>query len=74
MDIIELDQIVKFFFSLLLVLSLMGLLAIILKKINNKAVGTKGLMKRLKITDNLHLSPKTKLFIVNCDDAEYLIS
>ena len=73
MDVIELDQILRFAFSLILVLCLMGILALILKKINAGSSHIKTKERRLSIIETLHISPKTKLFLVACDHKNYLI-
>jgi flagellar protein FliO/FliZ len=67
------DTGLQFFIALCVVLALMGLLAIILKKINTMQSGLTGKSNRLKIVEQRMIDPKTKTAIIRCDDKDHLV-
>ena len=64
----------KFFFALILVLSLMGGLALVLKRLGyGQGRTVSGQAKRLKIIETLPISPKHKAVLIQRDDTQHLI-
>lgn len=73
MELMDTAQLMKFTAALLFVLSLMGLLALVMRKINNGGTVMPMSRRRLKLVETLPLDPRRKLAIVRCDDVEHLL-
>lgn len=71
----ELTQYMRFVFALGFVISMIWLVAYILKRtgMDKRLRGVTGQHGRLAVVDVLYLDPKRKLTIVRADDREYLI-
>lgn len=71
----DLPQFLKLIIALAVVLSLMGGLAFILKKLGLAAQipNTRSDKRRLKIMESLPLDARRRLVIIKCDDKEHLI-
>lgn len=73
MELMDTAQLMKFTAALLFVLSLMGLLALVMRRINNAGGVMPLSRRRLKLVETLPLDPRRKLAIVRCDDQEHLL-
>lgn len=73
MELMDTAQLMKFTAALLFVLSLMGLLALVMRRINNGGGVMPLSRRRLKLVETLPLDPRRKLAIVRCDDQEHLL-
>ncbi|MFN3827075.1 MAG: FliO/MopB family protein [Micavibrio sp.] len=73
MELLDTAQVLKFAFALLFVLSLMGLLALAMRRINNGGTIMPASRRRLKVVETLPLDPRRKLAIVRCDNKEHLL-
>lgn len=73
MELMDAGQLMKFSAALLFVLSLMGLLALAMRRINNGGSVMPLSRRRLKLIETLPIDPRRKLVIVRCDDAEHLL-
>lgn len=71
----DLPQFLKLLIALGVVISLMGGLAFILKKLGLAAQvpTTRNDKRRLKIIESLNLDARRRLVIIKCDDKEHLI-
>lgn len=72
MDLLEPEQILRFFAALILVLGLMGGLALAMKYMN-KGRFTPAHKRRLSLVEVLPLDARRKAVIVRRDDKEHLI-
>lgn len=68
-------NIVRVVLSLLLVAGLIGLCALILKWLSDKTLLVKhmGSQRRLRLIERLSLDAKHRVFLVVCDDREYVV-
>ena len=70
----DIQDYLKFFFALIFVLSLMGGLAYVLKRVG---YGHGGMVaskhRRLKIIETLPIDAKHKAVLLGCDDKEHLV-
>lgn len=73
MELLDTHQLMKFIAALLFVLSLMGLLALAMRRINHGGTVMPLARRRLKVVETLPLDPRRKLAIVRCDDREHLL-
>lgn len=73
MEVMDSAQLMKMVAALALVLSLMGMLALVMRKINNGGTVMPLSRRRLKLVETLPLDPRRKLAIVRCDDVEHLL-
>ncbi|QQG35860.1 MAG: FliO/MopB family protein [Micavibrio aeruginosavorus] len=73
MELLDTHQLMKFIAALLFVLSLMGLLALAMRRINNGGTVMPLARRRLKVVETLPLDPRRKLAIVRCDNREHLL-
>jgi len=65
---------VKFASALILVLAMMGILGLILKKINGGDIGGKlGAPKRLSVIEQRMIDGKNKMVLIKRDDVEHLV-
>lgn len=65
---------IQFASALILVLAMMGILGLILKKINGGDVGGKfGAPKRLSVVEQRMIDGKNKMVLVRRDDVEHLV-
>lgn len=64
---------IQFAIALLFVLALMGLLTLIIKKVNQAQSGLMGKKNRLKIVEQRLIDSKHKIAIIRCDDTEHLV-
>ena len=65
---------IKFASALILVLAMMGILGLILKKLNGGDIGRKiGTPKRLSITEQRMIDAKHKMVLIKRDDVERLV-
>ena len=71
----ELPQFLKLIFALAIVLSLMGGLAFVLKKLGlaEKAPSMRGSKRRLKFVESLPLDARRRLVLLECDDKQHLV-
>jgi len=64
----------KFLFALIFVLTLMGLLAFVLKKLGlDRGASMTGRKKRLKIVEIQPIDSKNKTALIQCDDKQHLV-
>jgi flagellar protein FliO/FliZ len=73
MEIIDTSQIMKFAFALIFVLSLMGLLALVMKRFAHGGAIMPLSKRRLKLVEVLPIDARRKVAIVRCDDREHLL-
>lgn len=73
MELMDTPQLLKFIAALCFVLSLMGMLALIMRRINNGGSVMPMSRRRLKLVETLPLDPRRKLAIIRCDDREHLV-
>lgn len=74
MDFIEPLQIMRFIAALVFVMGLMGGLALVLKRINEKhSISRIAAKRRLKILETLPIDARRKLVLIRRDDQEHLI-
>lgn len=73
MELLDPPQLLKFVAALLFVLSLMGLLALVMRRINHGGTVMPLSRRRLKVVETLPLDPRRKLAIIRCDDREHLL-
>ncbi|MCM2344842.1 MAG: flagellar biosynthetic protein FliO [Alphaproteobacteria bacterium] len=73
MELLDTPQLLKFVAALLFVLSLMGLLALVMRRINHGGTVMPLARRRLKVVETLPLDPRRKLAIIRCDDREHLL-
>lgn len=73
MELMDTAQLLKFAAALVFVLSLMGLLALVMRRINNGGSVMPLSRRRLKLVETLPLDPRRKLAIVRCDGREHLL-
>ncbi len=77
MDVVspDLSQIVRLLIALAVVISLMGGLAFVLKKLGLATPQSikSGDHRRLKIIESLPLDARRRLVIISCDEAEHLV-
>jgi len=73
MDIISLHQVIKFALALIFVLSLMGGLALIMKRINSGRPLANAPKRRLKLVESLPLDAKRRLVLLRRDNTEHLV-
>lgn len=66
-------QLLRFAAALAFVLSLMGLLALVMRRINNGGTVMPMSRRRLKLVETLPIDPRRKLAIIRCDDREHLV-
>lgn len=59
--------------ALVLVLALMGLIALLVKKMNNGGNGFLGKSDRLSIIEQRIIDPKHKMVLIRRDDIEHLV-
>ncbi len=68
----ETAQILRFLFAFLFVLSLMGILAMVMKRVN-AVRGITGAKKRLQVIEVLSLDARRRLMLIRRDDKEHLV-
>jgi flagellar protein FliO/FliZ len=68
----ETQQIFRFLFAFLFVLSLMGILALVMKRVN-AVRGIAGAKKRLQVVEVLSLDSRRRLMILRRDNKEHLV-
>ncbi len=73
MDVIDLSQFIKFLLAFVFVLSLMGGLALIMRKLNGNNPVTLPHKKRLRIVEILPLDARRRLVLIRRDDREHLV-
>lgn len=73
MELIDSAQLMRFAAAMIFVLSLMGLLALVMRRINNGGSVLPISRRRLKIVETLPLDPRRKLAIIRCDGREHLL-
>ncbi len=73
MNLIDLPQLIKFAGALLFVLTLMGGLALLLKRFGHNHPVTLPNRRRLKIVESLPLDPRRRLLLLRRDDREHLV-
>lgn len=73
MELMDSAQLIKMTLALAVVLSLMALLALVMRRINNGGSVMPLSKRRLKLIETLPLDPRRKLAIVRCDDKEHLL-
>ena len=73
MELIDSAQLIRFASALVFVLSLMGMLALVMRRINNGGTVMPLSRRRLKVVETLPLDPRRKLAIVRCDGQEHLL-
>lgn len=74
MNEIDLAQIFRLVLSLIFVVSLMGGLALLLKRLGLSTNGAgHNTQRRLKVVDSLPLDHKRKAVILECDDKQHLV-
>lgn len=75
MSEIDLTQILRLVLSLIFVVSLMGGLALLLKKLGLSGNGANipGTKKRLRVIETLPLDHRNKAVILQCDDKQHLV-
>lgn len=73
MELIDSTQLMRFAAAMIFVLSLMGLLALVMRRINNGGSVLPISRRRLKIVETLPLDPRRKLAIIRCDGREHLL-
>lgn len=75
MEFDALPQIFKLIAALVFVVSLMGGLALVLKRLglSGAAPASQGKEKRLKVIESLALDPRRRLLIIQRDNAQHLI-
>ena len=73
MDIISLSDILRFAAALVFVLSLMGGLALAMRKFGHGAPITGPAKRRLRIVETMALDHRRRLFLIRHDDREHLI-
>ena len=69
----ETNQYLQLAFAFILVMALMGILALILKKMNAFQSGMTGKSNRLKIVEQRMIDTKHKAVIVRCDNKDHLV-
>lgn len=67
------EQYIKLGLAFLLVMALMGLLSLILRKMNAFQSGVNGKSNRLKIVEQRMIDTKHKAVILRCDDKDHLV-
>ncbi len=68
----ELENILHTFLALIFVVALMGVIALIAKKLGlNNPKNSKG--RRLQIVETLMIDAKRKVVILQCDDKQHLV-
>ncbi|MCB9964339.1 MAG: flagellar biosynthetic protein FliO [Rhodospirillales bacterium] len=67
------EHILNTFLALIFVLALMGLLALLAKKLNLGQIGGQSRTKRLKIVEVLMLDAKHRAVILQRDDKQHLV-
>lgn len=73
MELIDSSQLMRFAAAMIFVLSLMGMLALVMRRINNGGSVMPMSRRRLKVVETLPLDPRRKLAIVRCDGKEHLL-
>lgn len=73
MELMDSAQLMRFAAALAFVLSLMGLLALVMRRINNGGTVMPMSRRRLKLVETLPIDPRRKLAIIRCDDREHLV-
>lgn len=73
MELMDTPQLLKFIAALLFVLSLMGLLALVMRRINHGGSVMPMARRRLKLVETLPIDPRRRLAIVRCDGQEHLL-
>lgn len=73
MDLIEPAQLIRFFAALLFVIGLMGGLAVIMRKLNDRHSITAPNKRRLRIKESLALDARRRLLLIQRDDKEHLV-
>jgi flagellar protein FliO/FliZ len=63
----------QFAIALIIVLALMGLLGILMKKMNAFQSGIGGRNNRLQIIEQRIIDSKSKAVIIRCDDKDHLV-
>lgn len=69
----ETSQYIQLILAFILVMGLMGLLSIILRKMNAFQSGINGKSNRLKIIEQRMIDTKHKAVILRCDDKDHLV-
>lgn len=69
----DITNLIRLGLALIFVLSLMAILALIMKKINGGSGAFKGQDKRLDIIEQRMLDPKHKLMLIKRDQTEHLV-
>lgn len=73
MEVMTISQIVKFSAALLFVVSLMGGLALIMRKFGSNHPLTAPRKRRLKVIEVLQIDPRRKAILLKRDDKEHLV-
>ena len=73
MEVIAGAQLLRFIAAFILLMSLMGGLALIMKRINARMPAAGGRKKRLQIMDILPLDGRRKAILLRRDDREHLV-
>lgn len=73
MELMDTAQVMKFVAALLFVLSLMAMLALVMRRINNGGSVMPVSRRRLKLVETLPIDPRRRLAIIRCDDREHLL-
>lgn len=66
------QQLLRFLFAFLFVLSLMGILTIVMKRVN-AVRGLTGAKKRLQVIEVLSLDARRRLMLIRRDNKEHLV-
>lgn len=73
MELIEPAQFIKFFAALLFVIGLMGGLALLMRKFNDRHSIVSPNKRRLKIKESLTLDARRRLLLIQRDEKEHLV-
>ncbi len=73
MEVIDGPQMLKFAVALVFVLSLMGLLGLLMRRINGGALASPLGRRRLRIVESLPLDGRRRLVLVARDKTEHLV-
>ncbi len=73
MDIIETQQLLRFFAALVFVIALMGGLALLMRRIGSNHPLTAPHKRRLKIVETLPVDARRRLVLLKRDNKEHLV-
>jgi flagellar protein FliO/FliZ len=73
MDVIAAPEILRFIAALVLVVGLMLGLALVMRRVNDRAGLSLGQKRRMKIVESLAIDHRRRMILVRCDDSEHLV-